>query len=310
MALSHCCVRINEQQRELVEHGTAAFPIACYHDDLIREEVVWHWHEEMELILVSEGTSLVVVGSEKYTIPEGNGIFINSGVLHAAYATDAPSCRFHSIVFHPRLVGGSRDSIFWQKYLQPLLKDASCSAVYYDREVDWQRASLDALEEAWQACVQENEGFEFYVRERMSQIILRLADKGVGRQDIVSEKSVRNEERMKNMLQYIHEHYMEELNTTQIAESASISASECLRCFHAMIGTTPIQYVKQYRILCAAELLKSTSMKVVDIGMNCGFQDMSYFSKTFREMRGCTPQQYRKKVKQTANQRASDKEVI
>lgn len=301
MALSSCCVVTNEEQRELAEHGTAAFPIACYHDDLIREEVVWHWHEELELILVSEGTSLVVVGSERYTISEGNGIFINSGVLHAAYAADTHACRFHSIVFHPRLVGGSRDSIFWQKYLQPLLKDTSCGAVYYDRKVEWQRESLDALEKAWQACAQEKEGFEFYAREMLSQIVFRLSDKSVGTQTFVSEKSMRNEERMKNMLQYIHEHYMEELNTVQIAESASISVSECLRCFHALIGTTPIQYVKQYRILCAAGLLKSTSMKVVDIGMNCGFQDMSYFSKTFKEMRGCTPQQYRKNVRDISN---------
>lgn len=105
---------------------------------------------------------------------------------------------------------------------------------------------------------------------------------------------MRNEERMKNMLQFIHEHYMEELTTPQIAKKAMISASECLRCFRAMIGTTPIQYVKQYRIQCAAELLKTTSMKVVDVGLQCGFQDMSYFAKTFKEMRGCTPQQYRK----------------
>lgn len=300
MSLSSCCVVTNEQQRELVEHGTAAFPVACYYDDLIREEVIWHWHEELELILVSEGIALVIVGSEKYTITEGNGIYINSGVLHAAYAKDTKTCRFHSIVFHPRLVGGSRDSIFWQKYLQPLLNDASCGAICYDQKVEWQKESLDALEEAWQAFAGEKDGFEFYVREMLSKIVLRLSDKCVGTQDFVSEKNIRNEERMKMMLQYIHEHYMEELNTAQIAECASISVSECLRCFHFMIGTTPIQYVKQYRILCAAELLKSTSMKVVDVGMRCGFQDMSYFSKTFKELRGCTPQQYRKNVLQTA----------
>lgn len=294
MGLSPCQTVTNEQRRELVEHGTAAFPMACYHDDLVREEVIWHWHDELELILVSEGTALIIVGSEKYTVTEGNGVFINAGVLHAAYVEGTPNCRFHSIVFHPRLVGGGIDSIFWQKYLKPLLSDSTRGAVYYDKSVDWHKESLDAIESAWQACVSERDGYEFVAREMLSRIVYLLTDHHSIIMNDISDKSIRNEERMKNMLQFIHEHYAEELTTSQIATAAMISASECLRCFHAMIGTTPIQYVKQYRIQCAVELLKTTSMKVVDIGLQCGFQDMSYFSKTFKEMRGCAPQQYRK----------------
>lgn len=294
MGLSPCQIVTNEQKRELVEHGTAAFPMACYFDDLTREEVVWHWHDELELILVSEGAALVIAGSERYTVTEGNGIFINAGVLHAAWVEGTSNCRFHSIVFHPRLVGGGMDSVFWQKYLKPLLSDVSCSAVYYDKNVDWHKESLDALEYAWQTSVKEEEGYEFAAREKLSRMVYLLTEHLPKTANYTTDRSIRNEERMKNMLQFIHEHYTEELSTSQIAESAAISVSECLRCFHAMIGTTPIQYVKQYRIQCAAELLKSTSMKVVDIGMQCGFQDMSYFSKTFKQMRGCTPQQYRK----------------
>ena len=72
----------------------------------------------------------------------------------------------------------------------------------------------------------------------------------------------------------------------------SLSVSECLRCFHRTIGTTPIQYLKSLRIKKAAELLTNTDMKIVDIGIICGFQDMSYFAKTFRNIYGCTPVSY------------------
>lgn len=70
------------------------------------------------------------------------------------------------------------------------------------------------------------------------------------------------------------------LSIDEIAESVSLSVSECLRCFHNTIGTTPIQYLKSFRIKKAAELLTNTDMKIVDIGIMCGFQDMSYFAKT------------------------------
>ena len=73
-----------------------------------------------------------------------------------------------------------------------------------------------------------------------------------------------------------------------------MSESECLRCFRAMLGTTPIQYVKQLRIQKAAELLLSTGRRVADIAAQCGFQDASYFTRTFREHRGCSPAEYRR----------------
>lgn len=97
---------------------------------------------------------------------------------------------------------------------------------------------------------------------------------------------------MKRMLQYIQEHYTEEIFLSQIAESAHIGESECLRCFQSMIGCSPLQYVKQLRLQKAAELLLSTNLKISEIGMQCGFQEMSYFAKEFRAMKGCTPRDF------------------
>ena len=55
MALNKCVGTTDEQGRELLEHGTVLFPVACYHDDLQTDEVPWHWHEEMETALVEVG---------------------------------------------------------------------------------------------------------------------------------------------------------------------------------------------------------------------------------------------------------------
>ncbi len=121
MALSLCRTTVDDSARELMEHGTAAFPIACYHDDLQAEPVPWHWHEELEVLVVSEGMILATAGGEKFRLGKGEGLFINAGVLHGDWPLNAGSCRLHSMVFHPRLVGGNPDSVFWQKYLQPLL---------------------------------------------------------------------------------------------------------------------------------------------------------------------------------------------
>ena len=72
--------------------------------------------------------------------------------------------------------------------------------------------------------------------------------------------------------------------------------SEFLKNLVALqLGITPIQYVKQYRVEKAAELLRSTRLKTGEIGAECGFTDGSYFIKIFREIKHCTPKEYRMK---------------
>jgi AraC-like DNA-binding protein len=294
MALSICDSKTDAQGRELIEHGTTFFPIACYHDDLQKLAVPWHWHDELEVAVITEGQAIIAAGSEKILLGPGKGFFINSGVLHAAWDVDSSNCRIHSIVFHARLVGGSIDSVFWHNYILPLLANPSLKFICFNPEVDWNQDAINAIEETWKNCVYEPSGYEFAVRNNLSQLIYLLNTHHSTFENYPSEKELRDGERIKKMLHYIHEHYSEELNTEKIAKSIIVSPSECLRCFHNTIGTTPIQYVKQYRVQKAVELLKTSNRTISDIGIQCGFQEMSYFAKTFREFHGVTPSEFRK----------------
>ena len=79
----------------------------------------------------------------------------------------------------------------------------------------------------------------------------------------------------------------------KLAHSASISKSECLRCFRETLQTTPYRYLMDYRLSVAAKKLRETDDPVSAIAENCGFNQQSYFGKCFREKMGCTPSQYR-----------------
>lgn len=299
MALSLCRTTVDDSARELMEHGTAAFPIACYHDDLQAEPVPWHWHEELEVLVVSEGMILATAGGEKFRLEKGEGLFINAGVLHGDWPLNAGSCRLRSMVFHPRLVGGSADSVFWQKYLQPLLTDPTRPCAVLHREIPWQRQALEAMERAYRAVVNEVPGYEFKARAALSEMIWQLVTHAPSARPI-PKKALRSADRIKRMLQYIQDHYAEDVSVDQIAASASISASECLRCFHDMIGTTPNQYLRDRRAQRAAELLCGTGLSVTEIAGQCGFQDGSYFARSFRQVYGCGPTAYRRKARRAA----------
>ncbi|MBR2188403.1 MAG: helix-turn-helix transcriptional regulator [Eubacterium sp.] len=297
MAISTCSNKVNLQGRELSEHGTTAFPVGCYYDNLEAEATPWHWHTELEAVVVASGEICLAVGEEKHIIRQGEGFFINENILHAAWASRPGACRLHSLVFHPRLVGGGIDSIYWQHYIYPLLSHPACRFLTLSAASgeEWQILAIDAIEKAWAQCAKEPPGYEFAVRSALSDLIFQLqSNLPAAAPPVLSAKAMRDESRIKLMLQFIQKNYSEEISNAEIAASAGISESECLRCFHTTLGTTPIQYVRQFRLQEAARMLSSTNKKIAEIGIACGFRNISYFTKTFREQRGCTPGEYRR----------------
>ena len=224
--------------REQTQHGSPLFPIACYAEDLSCFSVAWHWHEEFEFILAALGPIHVDVNKTRVTLQTNQGVFMNSGILHAVEPAEGRAL-LHSGVFQPRLVGGM-DTVFWQKLIRPLLQPGTPPFFLLDEAVPWQRQVLLCLREAWKGVA--DEPFD----------------------------------------------YVEKL-----AGCVALSESACLRSFRQFLGITPIQYVKQFRVEKAAELLRSTRLKTGEVGLECGFSDASYFIKTFREIKHCTPREYR-----------------
>lgn len=297
MPISICNITLDRHGQELEKHGTSAFPIACYDDDISVNPVPWHWHEDMEAIVVTEGSLLLGSGSQQYVLHAGEGFFVTTGVLHGCWAYRASNCRIHSIVFHPRLVGGTTDSIFFQKYLHPLMENRISGSLSLSPQIPWQAAIIRHIESAWQSVNYEPPGYEFDVRHHLSGIIQILRSNLPAGDMEINQKSLRDAQRIKGMLRFIHAHYPEKITVAEIAESISISESECLRCFRNTIQLTPNQYLRQYRIQQASNLLGSTGEKISVIARACGFDDLSFFAKTFRELKGVSPSNYRSRCK-------------
>lgn len=288
-----CSVPVNMQREEIREHGTHLFPVACYLDLLPQDEFPLHWHNELEFGLVEKGSVIVSMGTEQHHLHVGEGFFINSNVLHAAVAPEKESCEFHSVVCHPRAISGSTDNIVWQKYLKPLMENQNCPYFYFKPDEAWHRQALECIASLWRFAEKEEYGYELHIRNELSTVIALLSEHQSAGDRRVFGKEQRDSVRIKEMLTYIQANYGDELTIDDIASACAISASECIRCFRATINTTPIAYLKSYRLQQAALKLQFTDDKVSAIAQACGFQEMSYFAKSFREMYGCTPSAYR-----------------
>jgi len=298
--IASCGCITDGQKRELKEHGSVSFPVACYACDPQTVNVPWHWHDELEAVIVEKGSAVIEFASAKKVVAAGSGCFINAGVLHSLKRTKDTEIMEHSIIFHPLFIGGSRDSIFWQKYILPLISDFSFPGIFLDTSVLWQKKILSLIRKAWDSCAAEEINYEIITRNALSECIGILCGQHPGAQQRLSQKMFRQNERMKVMLSFIQQNFREEVTVRQIAFRAAISESECMRCFRETIGMSPIAYLKNYRLQCAAEQLRTTDLSVSMIGEQCGFGEMSYFSRAFRSLYGCTPSQYRKRNKNIA----------
>lgn len=280
---------INTQGQELVMHGTAVFPLNCYEVYPYELPVSWHWHDDWELIIARKGVVLLPTSSGELRLSVGQAVFLGAGCVHEVKG-ERPGCMFHSAVFHPRFLA-SRDSLIWQKYIQPLQE---VGVVRLASGTAWHEEGIALFEDCLSAFDKTPPGYEIQAREALTKLAFLLNDRLDTRQRQPSAQEVRNNQRIRTMLQFIQEHFGEDINVPKIAASAMVSESECLRCFRGTINTTPSRYLKDFRLHGAAQMLVSTKEKVGDIGTACGMPDAAYFTKLFREEMGCTPGEYRK----------------
>ncbi len=292
MPISSSQIPVDDKGRETKIHGTSQFPIAAYRSTL-HYPVPWHWHEDLEAGMVRRGTVRLSAGTEEYLIGPGQGFLLNTNLIHSLHRSTRESCEMISLVFSPRIVAGSMESVFWQKYMAPLLNGRAPRVLILKEDNPWHMQIRKDIETAWDALVQEPAGYEFAVREALSDSVFTLSRHVSEPAPEPDRRQVREEERIMTMLAFIEDHFSEEITLKQISAAAAVSESECLRCFRHILHTSPVRYLKLLRIRKAAALLKNPGMKISDAAGMCGFLDMSYFSGAFREVYGISPKEYR-----------------
>lgn len=295
MALQKCGLNVTRGLKELQPHESLGFPCAgyqSYHSDAQTDSIPWHWHEELEILTIEEGAMEFKTPSQVFLLTAGDCFVINANILHAGAAVK--ECKLRSLVFHPLLITGDADSVFASKYLHPLL---SCQAFFgcflpHTKE----ETVLHWFCRAFHALAEEPVGFEFVVREQLSQICFYLYQHYASQ--FVDSNAAPNLDniRMKKMLSFIHAHFTEPITLEEIAKEAAIGERECLRCFQRAIRFSPVQYLINYRILQGGKMLQSEPSKSIsEISTLCGFDSPSNFAKQFKRVYMKTPGEYRKK---------------
>jgi len=285
----------DETGRELVDHGDEWFPLAGY-DELfskfVLKEVSWHWHEEIEIVYIVKGSSLVELVGQHITLKAGEGIFINSNEPHKMTQIGDVDCRIINFVFKPEFIGGRLDSKIHRQYLLPICTNDSFSALKLSPSIQWQNLALEEIKQAFDIYTYKVFGYEMILRSRLTTFWILLCQH---KQDLLLNQTSPNEDdiRIKTIITYIHNHYMSKLTVDQLAKSANISESECFRLFKRMLQTTPMAYILKLRLQLSTKRLIESDTNILDLSIELGFASPSYFSKQFKRQYAITPREFR-----------------
>ena len=289
--MQNCEIKTNENNEELVQHGDYEFPCAVYFSDIdiyTASEIAWHWHKEIEIVVLYEGSVSLETAKESIILKKGDGVFINSEELHYFKKLGDEKCVLISYVFDKSLVIGDKGSIIERKYIEPLVQNKTLSLFKISETLSRK------LEEVFFEYEDKKFGVEINIRNILSSVLLEIIIEN--REKLIEKKTYKNldNQRIKGMLDFIQKNYSNELTLKEIGEAVFIGERETLRCFARTIGISPIEYLKKYRVKVAANLLTTTDLPVTEICIQCGFNSPSYFSKSFQKIFNVTPREYRK----------------
>ncbi|QQZ61183.1 AraC family transcriptional regulator [Paenibacillus sonchi] len=283
----------DEQMKEMATHGSRQFPIEYYVDDTAQFSnhcINRHWHDEVEFAFIQEGHADYWIGEKSVPLSEGDGIFINTRIIHGYKASRRAIVP--NIVFSPELVSGGNQTVY-QKFVQPLLY-SSISCLYLSSRIHWQEEIIRNLQTVFHLLNSGEETKEIDVQIGIASIWRSLYLHRHSCMELPQTPSFLNTQaRLRMMLEYIYENYREKLRLLDIASAAKVSKSEALRCFKEGTDTSPVDYLIQFRLNKARELMLTTGNTVSEVAEMTGFETVGYFDRMFKKAFGVTPKHLR-----------------
>ena len=258
-------------------------------------DILFHWHTDVEMIYVHEGKAQFHIDDDYFNSEKGDIILIRPNALHSIHPINDERHYMDAINFHLDLMGYSAMDQASINYLQPLYNgQLDLTHVIKPNETAYaeiRQCLLAAMETGYF----RKSHYEFQLKAQLNQLFYLLFENGYVISKDLSPEGYRKEEKIRSIIDYINAHYQEDLNIDQLAGICGYSSTHFMNFFKKHLGVSCIEYLIQFRLRKAAELLQHSNLSVLEISSQAGFNNLSNFNRQFKKYYQMTPSQYRKK---------------
>lgn len=249
-----------------------------------------HWHSDIELLLVLEGTLAINSLPDTPIARAQDIILFNSYETHRLTCTSGKGLVL-AVQFSSSFCRSYYPSFEYTYFTQNLL----CSGKY--------SALQNLMVEMASSFFREPQYFSLHCIGLLNllaeQLLIHLPYSLLDQQERSSRE--KNIFKMQKILNHIEKHYTEKLLLSDISKLENLSLHYLSHLFKKTLGISFQSYMKQLRFEKALNLLTETDSSILDICIASGFSDIKYLNQLFDEYFGCTPGQYRRRLREKQN---------
>ena len=195
------------------ESGEVGYPVQVYFielTDMYMHRVRWHWHAEIEVIIVNHGEAIFFSDDKQIHLTAGQGVLINQNLMHSIQAADdTAACSLYSMKFHPSFLFGYGNTMMSGKYLVPILSSPAMKIIELFDQDNWHEKLMDTVNNIIAVNLTKKYGYELETKSYLCQLWGLLLEKVIP-QNISKSKETTvslDESRVKEAILYIEEHY-------------------------------------------------------------------------------------------------------
>jgi AraC-like DNA-binding protein len=260
------------------------------HDNHECEMYPFHWHEALEIIMPLENHYVVTVGETEYDIPVNDVLIIPTGELHKMPQL-IPGRRLIFQCAASALSGVTAIESIMRGVSQPLL---------INREFDKELHSLakKTLLDILSLNSKRNERADVKIYIALVNLLTAVREQQLEKSRQLLEfddiKLDEYSEKFDDVMKYIDANYMYDISLERLAKVAGYSKYHFSRIFKQYNSMSYLQYINARRTKAAEHLLLDPNLSITDVAMQAGFKSLTTFNRIFKEIKHCTPTDFKK----------------
>lgn len=248
----------------------------------------WHYHPEIELIYIEEGSGKRHVGNHISHFSDGDLLLIGSNVPHYGFSPTLND-------IEKEIVVQFNESCFGKGFLN-MVETSSISNVF-DRAqlgISFHGDTKKYIGQRLKRMLKKT-SFEKLIELIKIFHVLSLSDQYTILNATGTSLQVKGDDnlRIDSVYEYVRNNFSEKISVDLIANEVNMTVSSFCRFFKKTTNKTFVQFLNEYRIAHACNLLSEQSHSVLDIAFECGFSNQSNFNRAFRKITGKSPSQFR-----------------
>ncbi len=281
--------------RELKEnrpHGTKAYPYTQYfmHNPKRAFHIPVHWHDEVEIIYIKKGRITIYIGEKSFPAIAGDLFLVNSGELHFMESDDM-GVEYYTLLFPLAFLSFQIEDALEQEVFLPLRQKKLLLPIRLS-EFEAEKQMTNIIREVIGVNEEKEIGYQLRTKILLLELIEGLLKENGFRQAGFTSTSGMQRE----LLAYIQKRYTEKISLSMLAEEFHLSEKYISWYFKEHFSISFMQYVLHLRMTRAKDLLLTTEQSITEVALSCGYPSVNLFIRSFKEMYGVTPLQYRKQA--------------